>query len=49
MEINCRGIEVKYGEYKAVKGIDTSLYKGVITTIIGPNGIRKIYIFKIYN
>ncbi|CAM2077674.1 MULTISPECIES: ABC transporter ATP-binding protein [Clostridia] len=41
MEINCRDIEVKYGEYKAVKGIDTSLYKGVITTIIGPNGSGK--------
>lgn len=41
MEINCKNIEVKYGEYKAVKGIDASLYKGVITTIIGPNGSGK--------
>lgn len=41
MEINCKDIEVKYGEYKAVKGIDTNLYKGVITTIIGPNGSGK--------
>lgn len=41
MEIKCKDIEVNYGEYKAVKGIETSLYKGVITTIIGPNGSGK--------
>lgn len=41
MEINCKDIEVKYGEYKAVNGINTDLYKGVITTIIGPNGSGK--------
>ncbi|AYE34956.1 ABC transporter ATP-binding protein [Clostridium septicum] len=41
MEINCKDIEVKYGDYKAVKGVDAALYKGVITTIIGPNGSGK--------
>lgn len=41
MEINCREIGVKYGEFQAVKKIDTSIYKGTITTIIGPNGSGK--------
>ena len=41
MEIKCEDIHVKYGDYNAVKGIDTCLYKGVITTIIGPNGSGK--------
>ncbi len=46
MEINCKNINVNYGEYKAVKGIDVDLYKGKITTIIGPNGSGKSTLLK---
>ena len=46
MEINCKDINVSYGEYKAVKGIDIDLYKGNITTIIGPNGSGKSTLLK---
>ena len=41
MEINAQGLEIGYGEFVAVEGMDITVKKGETTTIIGPNGSGK--------
>ena len=46
MEINAQGLEIGYGEFVAVEGMDITVKKGEITTIIGPNGSGKSTVLK---
>jgi branched-chain amino acid transport system ATP-binding protein len=39
--LECRGLEVAYGQVVALKGIDVVIPAGALTVVIGPNGAGK--------
>lgn len=46
MEVNATGLQIGYGDYIAVDGIDIHIAKHEITSIIGPNGSGKSTVLK---
>ena len=46
IKFNVDNLELFYGNFKALKGIDMEIKKNEITALIGPSGCGKFYILK---
>ena len=40
-KLRCTGLEVRYGEIVALRGVDVDVHTGKLTVVIGPNGAGK--------
>ncbi|MDI3470279.1 MAG: phosphate ABC transporter, ATP-binding protein PstB [Pseudolabrys sp.] len=48
-KIAVRNLDFFYGDYRALKAIDVSLYQGKVTAVIGPSGCGKSTLLRILN
>jgi iron complex transport system ATP-binding protein len=46
MALEARQIQIGYGEHVVVEGMDITVERGKITTLIGPNGSGKSTVLK---
>ena len=47
--IETRGLEVHYGEFRAVRDVDLDIRRGEITALIGPSGCGKSTVLRCFN
>jgi energy-coupling factor transporter ATP-binding protein EcfA2 len=45
--IQAKGVDVSYGSFQALRGIDLDLYPGEITVLLGPNGAGKSSLLRV--
>ena len=46
MKIKLEGITKSFGDLQVLKGIDLSVAKGEIVSIVGPSGAGKLHFYK---